>query len=141
MRSSKFHFIVNVLWFHTISGKTQTFQINKLVHGLTPSLWTFDNFIPFQKKLNISDKLPCSWFNTIKLFFLSVIESNQHVHIWNRQDSMLLWICNDFIHFSRIPHISGQLPYKCFNTINITHFHVSLDYFKMLLTYFPDIMW
>ena len=43
-------------------------------------------------------------------------------------------------HFSRNPNILGQLPCKCFNTINIVYFYLPLDYFKMLLTYFPDIM-
>ena len=37
-------------------------------------------------------------------------------------------------HFSRNPNISGQLPYKCFNNINIIHCYVSLDYLQMLLT-------
>ena len=37
-------------------------------------------------------------------------------------------------HFTRNPNISVELPYKCFNTIKIMHFYISLIFFSMLLT-------
>ena len=101
-----------------------------------------------KKNKHISGELPCSWFNSIKInkTFLGITGLFQNVcklNMFTNEMDKTPCYCETVMissNFSRNPDISGQLTCKCFNTINITHFYVSLYYYKMLLTSFPDIM-